>query len=481
MASLPRTADLGALLIGLGVGAALWCAPRPVPVRPDDRSLGAVTPQKASETLADWVHEHKGRVGLSVLPLTSSTPLVELDGAVALNPASNAKLLTMAVALDRLGPERRFTTSLHGRLDGGIATRLVLRGDGDPSLDNAALLRLVEQAKEQGLTALRGPVVVDQSAFEQQFTPPAFERQPDEWSVFRAPISAVAFNRNVISLVVTPKADGDALVSVSPVGAATVQGQVQSITGRVQQPLALRAEARSGEVTFTLAGQVLAKSPVVTLARRAQDPRRLAGFALVGALKAYGIEFKGAVELGTTEELPTLAVVRSAPLGVLVAALGKESDNFSAEMLLRSLGAKPGVAATSEEGARVALEWLTGLGPLEPGTRVRNGSGLFDANRLSARALVRILVAARRSPKIGPEFVSALAVGGADGTLQSRFPSERDSRRIRAKTGTLARVVSLAGYVEGPQPCAFAIVVEGIADHHAVRSRLDAFARTLLN
>jgi D-alanyl-D-alanine carboxypeptidase/D-alanyl-D-alanine-endopeptidase (penicillin-binding protein 4) len=158
--------------------------------------------------------------------------------------------------------------------------------------------------------------------------------------------------------------------------------------------------------------------------------------------------------------------------------LGKDSDNFYAETLLKDLGAQvKGAPATSENGAAVVLDYLREIDALEPGTRILNGSGLFDANRVSAHTLVATLRSAHRDPKMSRVFVEQLAVGGVDGTLKHRFAAFKKTRAIRAKTGTLDQVIALSGYVfrpDGSSPVAFALIVSGIAGKHAeVRKRVD--------
>ena len=186
------------------------------------------------------------------------------------------------------------------------------------------------------------------------------------------------------------------------------------------------------------------------LTRRIDDPRLFSGHVLFDMLRGLGVEIRGSVREGGSEVVERLVFHQSAPLSALVYELGKSSDNFYAEMILKSLGAQKALPGTSAAGAEVVVEWLREVGALEPGTIVRNGSGLFDANRVSAASLSRALVAAYRDPAIGPEFVAQLAIGGVDGTLRSRFRAHHKRRAIRAKTGTLAQVVALSGYVLRP-------------------------------
>src|SRR5262249_39944381 len=210
---------------------------------------------------------------------------------------------------------------------------------------------------------------------------------------------------------------------------------------------------------------------VVRIARRVDDPRLLAGFALRSALEDVGITVEGGagapIKIGDDSERHLLVAHRSAELGALLASLGKDSDNFYAERICKTLGAeKKGRPGSHEAAADVAAGVLRELGAPDDGVVIRNGSGLYDANRITPRAMTALLRGVYRDASLMPEFVAQLAIGGVDGTLKNRFGTWRSLRAIRAKTGTLASVSALSGYVLGPQghgPVAFSIIVNGVS------------------
>src|SRR5258706_557143 len=119
--------------------------------------------------------------------LASGAVLAAENAHAPLNPASNAKVLTAAAVLDRMGPDYRFTTGVYGRLQGGVVAPLVLRGNGDPSLEEDELWQLASSLRQQGLAKVDG-VLVDQSYFDGETLPPGFNQQPNEWAPFRAPV-----------------------------------------------------------------------------------------------------------------------------------------------------------------------------------------------------------------------------------------------------------------------------------------------------
>jgi D-alanyl-D-alanine carboxypeptidase/D-alanyl-D-alanine-endopeptidase (penicillin-binding protein 4) len=362
--------------------------------------------------------------------------------------------------------EHRYETTLTGKLEGeGAATfvagPLALRGFGDPSLSTADLWAMVQELKGYGVRRVDGDVVVDQRFFDEQTTPPAFEQQPNEWSGFRAPVSAVALDENCVTLTVRPgPVGGAAHVEFEPPGYVDVDGAVKTAESGADN-VELAMSGNGSRLNAHVSGTVAADSRVVRYTRRAEDPRLLAGYALKALLEKADVRVSGDVKLGTGRG-HTLARHLSAPLSSLLYGLGKQSDNFYAEMIFKSLGGEAkGRPAKAVDAAEVVTQWLDRINGSDAGVVIKNGSGLFDANRVTTQSVVSVLRWAWREPDVGPEFVAQLSVGGVDGTLHKRFRQESTRRRVRAKTGTLDDVIALSGYVlrdGGRAPIAFSIL-----------------------
>jgi D-alanyl-D-alanine carboxypeptidase/D-alanyl-D-alanine-endopeptidase (penicillin-binding protein 4) len=156
--------------------------------------------------------------------------------------------------------------------------------------------------------------------------------------------------------------------------------------------------------------------------------------------------------------------------------MGKNSDNFVAETILKVLGAeKKRVPARSSDGAAVVLATLKRIGIPVENITVINGSGLYNGNLVSAGAVVKLLTAAYRDPAISSEYLAHLAVAGADGTLSKRLADLPTARIVRAKTGTLSDAVALSGYVLGPSPertIAFSFLANRVAANLAGAKKL---------
>lgn len=438
--------------------------------------------------LAEQIGKLGGQVGVSVVEVGSGRVLASHEASKALNPASNAKVATAAAALARLGPQHRFVTAIHGKVKGGAAGTVALRGSGDPSLTTADLGALAAELKAAGVRRIDGDLLVDQGFFDDNFVPPAFEQQPNEWAWFRAPVSAVALNGNTITMHVRPGDEGEAaVVWFDPPGFVDVEGAVRTVDGGAAQNVTLALEPAGKRLLARVGGGIPATARPLSFVRRVDDPALLAGHALKAALAEKGITLKGEVKAGGEKgKSPAIAQHQSKPLGVLVQELGKQSDNFVAEMIFKALALEAkGRPARAADGAAVVEAFLKEIGVMEDGMVVRNGSGLFDANRSTASSMTKLLRHAYRDPAYGSEFVAQLAVGGRDGTLRGRFRKGKAAGVVRAKTGTLEAVVALSGYVMGPagrDPLAFSIMVNGVAgkareSREAIDRCVEALAR----
>jgi serine-type D-Ala-D-Ala carboxypeptidase/endopeptidase (penicillin-binding protein 4) len=210
-----------------------------------------------------------------------------------------------------------------------------------------------------------------------------------------------------------------------------------------------------------------------------REPALAAGRQFRLALRSAGIRVRGRVERGAADALAEqLATTESAPLSRIVRYMNRESDNFTAELLLKQLGAVDEGDGTSAAGAKAVRRVLRDAAIPLVGVRIVDGSGLSPRNRLTAAALIGMLVAAWHDPKIRPAFVRSLAVAGVNGTLEDRMESPPARGAVRAKTGTTSESSALSGYVKSR--FAFAVLQNGRpVSHFWARRAQDRFAAVL--
>jgi D-alanyl-D-alanine carboxypeptidase/D-alanyl-D-alanine-endopeptidase (penicillin-binding protein 4) len=223
-------------------------------------------------------------------------------------------------------------------------------------------------------------------------------------------------------------------------------------------------------MSLRLRGSIPVGSLRVSYRRRVENPLTYAGYLFADALEHAGIGGPRRVELGTyADGLPLLTYHRSAPLSVLLYRLGKNSDNYVAETVLKVLGAERHRPGSSAVGVEVLQAFLGEVGVEAGRAQLVNGSGLFEGNRIAAGHLVKVLTHVYQDPSIRDEYIAQLAVGGVDGTLERRLGDLSAPRIVRAKTGTLDDVISLSGFVLGREPgqaMAFSFLANGVSGRH---------------
>jgi D-alanyl-D-alanine carboxypeptidase/D-alanyl-D-alanine-endopeptidase (penicillin-binding protein 4) len=210
-----------------------------------------------------------------------------------------------------------------------------------------------------------------------------------------------------------------------------------------------------------------------------RTPALAAATAFRDALRKAGIAVDGPVRTAVAEEWSELlGSVLSPTLGAMVRFMDRESDNFTAEMLLKQLGLTELDRGTSAAGATVVMQTLAAAGVPMTGVRIVDGSGLSRLDRLTANALGGLLKVAWADPVVRPALLSALPVAGVNGTLQHRLLKPPARGRVLAKTGTTDTASSLSGYVSGRY--AFAVVQNGYPlSYWWARRAQDRFAQIL--
>jgi D-alanyl-D-alanine carboxypeptidase/D-alanyl-D-alanine-endopeptidase (penicillin-binding protein 4) len=448
----------------------------------------AKEPAPLAQTIASLVRQAGlgDGLGIHVVRLQDSEELYRNQPERPRNPASNQKLLTSAAALWRLGPAFRATTKVEGIIENGRVATMVIRPSGDPSLGYAGLDALAESLRLRGVDTV-DRILIDDSYFDQQILPPAFEQQPHETASFRAAISAFSVERNsyVVHIGPGPKVDAPGRVRVLPDEYVQIENRTVTTAGGPPRPRIDEKLTEDGRLRILVDGAVPQQVRTLYYRRRIPEPKVHAAMLLVRALRKAGVggELAVAYELAP-EPQPLIADLASPPLSILLYSVGKWSDNFSAEMLLKIMGAEAERPGSSARGVIAVREELERMGVNTQGLVMVNGSGLFDGNQVAPSHLTATLVAAYHDPAIRAEYVAQLAVAGSDGTMQSRLQDLPRARMVRAKTGTLRDVVALSGYVLGApeRSLAFSFLANGVAGRQgAARNLADDIVRALAN
>jgi len=416
----------------------------------------------------------RSQVAVAIAPV-GEPPIVAVNVDAELILASTTKLFTTAAALDRLGPDYRFRTTLleDGELlpDGTLAGRLVVRGGGDPAIsgrlyenDPWAVFRPWSEAVQaRGIRSIRDGLLLDTSFFDDERTHPDWPAaQEQHW--WQAPVSALSYNDNVVLVRVTGglRPGGRASLGFYP-----AKPFLMSLVGRVSTQKGRRARVgvsrRAGSAKVVASGAVGSRrtwSGDVTVV----DPPLYLASAFTSVLREEGIAVDGLPEVRAeappVPEASRVLHVHETPILPTLAVCNKRSHSFFAEQILKTLGAERRGRGTWENGLAEVSEFVRSLG-LDPSRyRLADGSGRSRENVASASAYLDFLQALATRWRHFGAFEPTLAVtGDMAGSLRYRMLGPDTRGKVFAKTGNIAGVVTLAGYVEARSGKRYAFVI----------------------
>ncbi|MEG4395326.1 D-alanyl-D-alanine carboxypeptidase/D-alanyl-D-alanine endopeptidase [Microcoleus sp. BROC3] len=414
------------------------------------------------DAIANRPEFSRSRWGILIQPLSSTTTLYSRDAQKYFIPASNAKLLTTAAALQKLGADFRIKTSVYSGENGS----LYVAGRGDPSIAEPQLKSLAQQLKQRGISQVN-ELIGDDSYFQGSAVNPNWEWE-DAQAGYGAPINSLIFNQNAIDLLLSPQAIGQPLKVTFAEPKLANQWQLQNNTVTVAQNESefIEVGREFDRPIIRVSGQLKVggepESAYVAVVNPANNFLQYFQQALV----AEGIPVKQALVASASRNLnQELATVESPPLAELVRETNRESNNLYAEVLLRLLGKVTDKMPlpqddTGESGLKELKAVLTQLGVNPNSYILADGSGLSRHNLITPEALVQTLRFMANSPAASI-YRQSLPIAGENGTLKNRFNNTPNRVILQAKTGTLSGVSALSGYIEVPnyEPLVFSIIV----------------------
>ncbi|GGK70515.1 D-alanyl-D-alanine carboxypeptidase DacC [Sphaerisporangium melleum] len=432
------------------------------------------------------------RAGVVVKSAATGEQLYAQDAGRVFLPASNTKLLTSAAAVDTLGLDYRFTTSVlaSGRRAGSsLKGDLYLKGTGDPTLLAADFDALAAKVAASGVKLVTGELVADDTWFDDV-------RLGTDWAWDDEPYY---YAGQISALTASPDTDYDAgsvIVSVSPGGAAGAPATVTTTppTNHVK----IENRATTGATTDVLVERAHGTNTVVitgTVAARydewvaVDDPTGYAASLFRKALADHGVRVLGATTRGATPTgAKSVAERASMPLSQLLVPFLKLSNNMHAEILTKAMGRKVSGKGTWSAGLAVTTAFAKANGITN--VRLRDGSGLSRLDGVTPGELTSYLIALRAKPWFTTWYDALPIAGNADrftgGTLRSRMAGTPAAGNVHAKTGSLTSVSGLSGYVTSAdgEPLVFSILTNNYltgnpkpAVEDAIAVRLAQFKR----
>ena len=405
-------------------------------------------------------------------------------------PASITKLVTAAASISQFPSGTKFKTTLWSPAqieDGALRGDLYLRGGGDPGFVSENMWFLVNALTRTGVKNIEGDIVVDDSLFDKlRFDPSRQKERVDR--AYDAPTGAMSFNWNSVNIFVRPgkKAGDPALVYADPENQYIQLRAKVETTGKGGKTSVDvdRDESTKGPGDIVIvSGKIALDSKEVVVYKNITQPDLWSGYNLRAFLQQRGISVKGAVKAGVTPNSALLlAEAESKGMHDILADMNKFSNNFVAEMLTKNMAAAQNPPGSIEKGMKILRDYMQTIGVPASQYELYNPSGLTRENKMTAQALWRVLQDMRSQFRYQPEFMNSLAIAGVDGTLKKRMKDSPAERWVRAKTGFLTGVVSLAGYAGRSDGTVipFVFIYNGSADESQIRALFDHLATALV-
>jgi serine-type D-Ala-D-Ala carboxypeptidase/endopeptidase (penicillin-binding protein 4) len=391
-------------------------------------------------------------VALVVRDADTGATLFDSGGGQQLLPASNEKLFTSTAALDLLGPDFRFTTSV-ATLNGD----LYLKGTGDPTMLGTDYDALAAQVAKSGVRFVRGDLVADDTWFDRT-------RLGSGWSWDDEPYY---YSGQISALTMAPDTDYDAgsvIVTITPGKAGKApklavtpdNGKLKIVntatTGAAGSDTSVSVDRDHGGNTIRVSGTIAADADPDEEWVTVWDPTAYVAQLFRNALARHGVHVLGHTEFrATPAKAKPVASHQSMPLSQLLTPFLKLSNNMHAEILTKAIGRAKSGQGSWDAGITAIKADLPSMGVDPAALRMNDGSGLSRMDSLTADELCDLLRAAQSKPWFQAWYQALPIAGNPDrmvgGTLRNRMRDTAAANNLHGKTGSLTGVSSLSGYV----------------------------------
>ena len=410
----------------------------------------------------------RGVWGVDIRSADTGTVLFQLNADRLMMPASNMKILTLAAAAQALGWDHRFATTLETSApveNGVLRGDLVIRGSGDPTIstrgDRARQVfdEWTQALRAAGITSIQGRIVGDDQAFDDEGLGPGWAWDYLE-AGYASPIGALQYNENVAELTVSPggAAGEPAAVRLEPGSGLRVVNHVRTEPASESgQRGSINVHRRVDRPELEVSGMVPVGSPGVTRVVAVVNPTVFFSQGVKDALVSRGITVAGEAADGddVAAELarngfPTFRVLHttlSPTLQEIGTVLMKVSQNQYGETLLKAIGAKQSGLGSFRAGRTGAAQTFAAWNVPEDGYVMSDGSGLSRYNYVAATTVTSVLRRMYTDPVHRAPFLATLPIAAKDGTVSTRMRQTRAAENAQVKTGSIANVRSLSGFV----------------------------------
>ncbi|MFL6278817.1 MAG: D-alanyl-D-alanine carboxypeptidase/D-alanyl-D-alanine-endopeptidase [Vicinamibacterales bacterium] len=416
----------------------------------------------------------RGVWAVDIRSIDTGEQLFELNAGRLMMPASNMKILTLAAAADSLDWDYRFFTTLeaHGTISNGILHGdLVVKSTGDPTINTrngratAVFNDWAQALRAAGIESIDGRIIGDDQAFDDEGIGAGWAWDYLQYD-YAAPVGALEYNEDVVTLTVAPASDAGGPPLVRLQAGSGLELVSHAVTGLPGSANTIDYRRHLDRAVLEVTGSIPLGAQTDTRAVAVVNPTLFFAQSLESELSARGIVVTGpaadfddvAAELaaagtdshhGANDTTSTVIVkTESPPLRDIATVLMKVSENLYAETLLKAMGAAQNGLGTTE-GGRIAVRKTLSAWGIKPDSYVMyDGSGLSRYNYVTARTVVDVLHHLYQDPRHRDAFLATLPIAGKDGTIAERLRGTRAEGNALAKTGSISNARSLSGFVK---------------------------------
>jgi len=403
-------------------------------------------------------------VSFCIINADSNNTIFDYNSSKSLIPASILKTITTSAALELLGPEYTFKTGLgysgtlkkrSGRLSGNI----IIQGGGDPALGSANFPETysgfpdswISEIKKLGIRKIEGRVITDDSYYD--YLPvPAKWLWEDAGNYYGAGAYGLSVFDNTYEIHFQTTSDSTDLMIT---GISPEECRFEFSNWLVAAGTADRGYVFAAPYSTNgwLAGSIPVNTGDFVLKASIADPPLIMARALEQKLKSAGISVSlpptttRLMQSAISDEVIPIAGITSPPLRDIIKVLNQKSVNLYAETLLKQLGKVFKNKGSTESGIEVVKEFLEAAGINSEGMFLEDGSGLSPLDAVNARGMVSLLSYMKNRGKYFNDFYASMPAAGLEGTLKDYFKDPAFESRMKAKSGSMTRVRSYAGYI----------------------------------
>lgn len=379
-------------------------------------------------------------------------------------PASNMKLFTSAAALILLGPNYVYETNLFANgiiKNGSLEGDLIIQGSGDPTISNrffpGSITNIFENWADslitKGITKINGNVYGDDTNFDNIGLGKGWAWENESYW-FSAPSGALSFNDNSIEIRISPTdINFPANIKVIPeTKYVTLISKVVTVGNSEEQ--SIKVSRLRGTNLISISGKIKKNSSTIVENVSISDPTMFFLTILKEVFEKKGITITGKIgsinsseKIIFSQNLTPLIVHQSVPIKLIIKELNKNSNNFYAEQLLKTIGFEVYGYGSTENGVKACRELFNEMGINPENMMMVDGSGLSQLNLVTPRQIVNLLSYMHKS-ELFNYFYDSLPIAGVDGTLSNRMIKTAAQNNVRAKAGFNVNTSTLSGYVK---------------------------------